>query len=767
MIIPVHRISHLLRTRAGQFLGLNQDLVGPAGKGTRVGLFVSGAFLIAVGLLIILISSLFVVLALPILLFGAYNIVNSRRKLLSLSRSNLLSLSGHLCATLVLYVLFTRILWVTYMTDSIVGSYMGVLKVLAFQNPYGYSIKPFLDQFSFPPSFYTPRIDGSFEFHLNYPALNFLTLLPLYAAGLHDLRDGVFIFHLLSVLLIFGLVPSRQKALSLAPFVFFPALVAASWTDSVWAFFLVGGAILWYRSRNLGLLMAGFAGATKQIALVAAPFLLIRLWQESPRSKLRNTLIGAGVLVVGFLGPNIPFMFSSPGQWWAATITPYFPGGAAQVSGGIGLSGILLDLGLAPPPLFFVGLMGLAGVGSLYLYSTRFSGSRYFVWIFPIVIMFFYYRSFPNYIFYWGCPLAFEFFKNRPAISIWHFSPMHSIPWHPSLGSTLRSVRGRLRVPLVAGLLLTTVFVGAFGAYVSSSPPSKVEVQVTSISDPDGIGAATQLNISLENLTPKTVVPSFFVKWSFLPYLWASNSNQSLPPSTSASYLVTATDGLAAVPRSTSFRVYVFDTGTGNLVGQSLPFRADTPLPSIANPHFRWWTLDVTAGAKVPFGWKLTKTSIDPLTPVIQPLGQNQTTGTSLQINYTNPIINLEKIMLSQKVLLNATKVDLSMFDPVAAGRDGRSVLGITVTDGAHQLTYLFSNTTAKPTILPSNYNATTIVPIAASAWTTVSIDANQAWSAQGWAVPNLVTFTIFLQASTIGVYSASIRDVAYSSTTT
>src|SRR2546428_433321 len=503
MIVPVSRISHLLRTRASQFFGLNQEPSAQAGRGTRIGLFVSGAFLVAVGLLIVLISSLFVVLAIPVFLFGAYNLVNSRRKILSLSRSNLLSLSGH-----------------------------------------------------------------------------------LYAAGLHDLRDGVFIFHILSVLLIFGLVPSRQKALSLAPFVFFPAFVAASWTDSVWAFFLVGGAILWYRNRNLGLLMVGFAGATKQIALIAAPFLLIRLWQESPGSKLRNTLVGAGAIATGFLGPNIPFMLSSPSQWWAATITPYFPGGAAQVPGGVGLSGVLLDLGVVPPPLFFVALMSLVGVGALYLYSTRYSKSRYFVWIFPIMIMFFYYRSFPNYIFYWAFPLAYEFFKNRPAISIWHFSPFQRIPWHPAIGSTIRSVPIRLRVPLVAGLLLTTVFVGAFGAYVSSAPASRVEVQVNSVADPDGIGAATQLNITLHNLTPKPILQSFFVKWNFLPYLWASISNQSLAPSTSASYLVTATDGLAAVPRSTSFRLYVYDAATGTLVGQSLSFRIDSSTQTIQNPHF-------------------------------------------------------------------------------------------------------------------------------------------------------------------------------------
>ncbi|TMI17866.1 hypothetical protein E6H32_07765 [Candidatus Bathyarchaeota archaeon] len=762
MIVPISRISHLLRTRASQFFGLNQEPSAQAGRGTRIGLFVSGAFLVAVGLLIVLISSLFVVLAIPVFLFGAYNLVNSRRKILSLSRSNLLSLSGHLCATVVLYLLFTRILWVTYMTDSIVGSYMGVLKVLALQNPYGYSIKPFLDHFSFPPSFYTPRIDGSFEFHLNYPALNFLTLLPLYAAGLHDLRDGVFIFHILSVLLIFGLVPSRQKALSLAPFVFFPAFVAASWTDSVWAFFLVGGAILWYRNRNLGLLMVGFAGATKQIALIAAPFLLIRLWQESPGSKLRNTLVGAGAIATGFLGPNIPFMLSSPSQWWAATIAPYFPGGAAQVPGGVGLSGVLLDLGVVPPPLFFVALMSLVGVGALYLYSTRFSKSRYFVWIFPIMIMFFYYRSFPNYIFYWAFPLAYEFFNSRPALSIWHFSPFHTLPWHPSVGPTLRSVRSRLRVPLLAGLLLTTVFVGAFGTYVSNSPPSRVDVQINSIVDPDGIGASTLLNVTLDNLTPRPIVPSFFVKWSYLPYLWASDSNQSLAPSSSASYLVSATDGLAAVPRSTSFRVYVFDAGTRNLVGQSLPFRIDSPLPTIENPHFRWWTLDVGAGAKVPFSWKLTKANIDSLTPVIQGLDHNQTSGISLRLNYTSPAINVEKIMLSQKIFLNSTTMNLSLFDPAATSTGNRAVLGVTLTDGAHELSYIFSNTTAKSTLFTSSYNITNVVPVAASAWTTVFIDANQAWLAQGWAVPNQVTFTIFLQANSAGLYSASIRDLSY-----
>ena len=745
---------------AGRFLGISQSFPIPTGRGPRAGLFVSGLFLVVVGLLIVLVSPLLVVLALPPFLFGGYNLVSSRRKSLSLRGSNLLTLSGHLCAALVLYILFTRILWVTYMTDSIVGSYMGVLKVLALQNPYGYSIKPFLDQFSFPPSFYTPRIDGSFEFHLNYPALNFLTLIPLYAAGLHDLRDGVFLFHVISVLLIFGLVPSRQKALSIAPFVFFPTFVAVSWTDSVWAFFILAGAILWYKNRNLSLLMIGFAGATKQIALVVMPFLLIRLLQESTGSKLKNVLIGIAVSLTGFIGPNIPFMISSPTEWWAATIAPYFPGNTAQVPGGIGLSGVLLDIGIIPPPVFFVAIMSVVGMGSMYLYATRFSKSRYFVWIFPIIIMLLYYRSFPNYIVYWVFPVVFEFFKNRPAISLWHFAPIHGISWHPSMGSTLRSIRIKIRVPLVACLLLTTVFVGAFGAYASTSSLSRVEVSVNSIVDPNGIGAVTQLNLTLNNMTPRPVIPSFFIKWYILPYLWSSDSNRTLSPGSGGTFVVTATDGLAAIPRLSDFRIYVYDAITGNLVGESLPLRADISITSIANPQFRWWTLDVNAGEKVPFGWKLTRENIAPLAYITQSLRDNPTTGVTLQLNYSAAGSGLERILLFQKLFLNTTRFNFTVFDPIQTSTSGRAIMGLTVTDGAHQLHYIFSNATGVTIIAGSNYNSTRIVTIPASTWASISIDAYGDWQAKGWSVPTQVTLEFFLQANSVGLFSGSIRDL-------
>src|SRR3989449_11263408 len=177
---------------------------------------------------------------------------------------------------------------------------MGVVRVLHLENPYAYSIKPFLDQFGLPQSFYTPRVDGSFEFHLNYPAASFLSLTPLYLVGVHDLRDGVLMFHVLSLLVIFWIVPGRFKALSLAPFSFyFPWAITGSLTDSVWAFALLLSAVTWYKSRKASFGFLGLAGASKQLAFLVLPYLLVRNWRETKRSRLRSSLRMIGYLFAG------------------------------------------------------------------------------------------------------------------------------------------------------------------------------------------------------------------------------------------------------------------------------------------------------------------------------------------------------------------------------------------------------------------------------------------------------------------------------------
>src|SRR3989442_15326289 len=328
------------------------------------------------------------------------------RRNVSAGRANLITLSCHLCALLTFYFLTTRFLSVVYSTDSIIGIYMGVVRVLHLQNPYLYSIKPFLDQFGLPPSFYTPRVDGSFEFHLNYPAVNFLSFAPLYLLGIHDLRDGVLLFHLLSLLVIFWIMPGRFKALSLAPFTFyFPWSIASSLTDIVWAFALLLSAVTWYKSLKASFGFIGLAGASKQLAFLVLPYLLVRNWQETEGPRVRSSAKMIGYSLAGFWIPNLPFLFLSPHDWWEGVVAPYLPGTTPQIMGGIGLSEVLTSMGLNPPSSVFFLLMGLTFAGSLFAYAKRFGKMKNLVWFLPICILFFYYRSFPNYMFFWLIPL--------------------------------------------------------------------------------------------------------------------------------------------------------------------------------------------------------------------------------------------------------------------------------------------------------------------------------------------------------------------------
>src|SRR2546427_785067 len=86
----------------------------------------------------------------------------------------------------------------------------------------------------------------------------------------------------------------------------------------------------------------------------------------------------------------------------------------AQVPGGIGLSGFLLDLGIALPSSFFLVLMGGVSGILFYLYAKHYRGLNSMVFAFPILIFFFYYRSFPNYMAYW----LFHLYSNYAGLAV-------------------------------------------------------------------------------------------------------------------------------------------------------------------------------------------------------------------------------------------------------------------------------------------------------------------------------------------------------------
>ena len=604
-------------------------------------------------------------------------------------------------------------------------------------------------------------MDGSFEFHLNYPAFSFLSLIPLYLAGLHDLRDGVLFFHIASILLIFGIAPSRVKSISLAPFAFgFPLAVVFSWTDSVWAFLLLLSAVTWKRDRRLSLAFVGLAGATKQIALVVSPFLLLRLWHETSESKQRRLMTGLAALLAGFIVPNLPFIISSPSAWWAGTMAAYLPTNAPQVAGGVGLSAILIDLGISPPSYFFVALMGLATAGTMYLYSKRFARYKHFVWIMPAVVLFFYYRSFPNYIIYWFIPLLPELLRYKPGGFHWNpISKLGHIQWHPPLRVSAPNIRNRMASAVLIVLMVTAVLAGVSGAYISRASEPKAELQVDRILDPDSIGAATVLQTTLTNLSPKPISPRFFVKWYFLPFLYTTNSTDPLPPNTRGEYVLTATDALAAPPSGTSFKVLVFNSLNGELVSQSQTLQAELPASSVANPHFKWWTLDSETGRKVPFGWRLVMTAAG-LSSGIEELDSSLAGGIQLILNHTFAGTRSAEIAVSQKISFQASSLKTMVLQPPNPDPQSKVLFGARFTDGSHTLYFIFSQTASQKSIRAFPENTTITMPVEQGIWTWIPLDTAAEWTAQEWSAPKSIEFSILLKTTTEEVYTAYVGEI-------
>ncbi len=732
---------------------------------TRAGVAVSGGLLIAGGLWVLIAEFGNLLFLAPVALleaFGVFNLLTAFRRSLTMPRANRIALAGHITAVVAFYLVMSRFVMVSYMTDTMVATQMGVMSVIRLQSPYVFSIKPLLDQFGFSPSFYTPGVDGSFDFRLAYPSLSFLSLLPFYALGMHDLRDAVFIFHIVSLLLIFGLVPAKFKSLSLAPFSLFAFVIAGSWTDSVWAFFLVLTALAWHRNPKASWVSLGFAIAVKQVAIVIAPFLLIRLWRETSRPKLR-TSVGSICLMMGaFFLPNIPFILASPSAWWNDVVVPYLPSSPAQVPGGVGLSNILLDLGVALPTAFYLVLTIGASSFLLYSYARHYRGLNSSVFAFPLLIFFFYYRSFPNYMAYWLFPLVLDLCCLRgPNLRALFSLRLPSISWQPPTGTLLRIIRRKLTPSLMTLMTLTLVFAGVSGAYISQASSPKTSIQINAVMDPDSIGAATVINFTLTNLMSTPISPTFFVKWAWLSYLWNSNSTALLNVASQASYEITAPDALSAVPEGDQFHVIIGDRLTGQLVGESSSSKANIPIPPVANPELKWWALDPSVGKKVPFGWKLSLSNTDLASSRITPLDLNGTSGLQVLLNYTSVGTGLEHMVLSQKTPLNDTVVNVQFNQSFITDLASKTIFGSDLTDGTHTVYFLFSNRATQETIRPYSTNTTVIIPTTALQWNTIKIDPQTIWISRGWTIPPQVTLSFFIESEIQGLYYTSITSVS------
>jgi hypothetical protein len=335
-----------------------------------------------------------------------------------------------------------------------------------------------------------------------------------------------------------------------------------------------------------------------------------------------------------------------------------------------------------------------------------------------------------------------------------------SIAWRPPTGTFLKVFRQRLTPSVIVILVLTLAFAGASGAYISQAANPKTSIQINGVMDPDSIGSVTVMNLTLKNLLSTPILPNFFVKYGPLPFVWTSNSTVLLDGYSQSSYVISAPDALSAVPRGNPFHILVFDKVTGQLLGESSSSKADITVPALVNPGLKWWVLDQTVGKKVPFGWRLALSNTDLTTSRVEPLGINGTSGISLTLNYTSTNGLVEQLAFSQKMLLNGTSVNIHLNQSLATNMSTKTLLGASITDGAHALYYLFSNLVSQQTINQYSTNVTILVPTQKSQWNTITMSPRTIWLSQGWAIPQLVTLMVFLESNSAGVYQASLDEI-------
>ncbi len=758
--VLLRRASPAIRRAMEWFVGSgDQSARLELSRATRTGVISSAVFLQAVSLWMVWVSSSLITVSLGLIIIASVVLFFCFTKKLTVPQANLLSLLGHVCALVSFYYSYTRLVNVTYVTDSIAGTYMGIVKVLQLQNPYTFSIKTVLDQLGFPPSLYTPRVDGSFEFHLNYPAMNFLAMIPAYLAGLHDIRDGVFLFHIAAILTIFALVPARLKAISLAPFALgFPFVIGYSWTDSVWAFFILLTAVLWKRDKRLSMVTFGLAVATKQIAIVAAPFLLIRFWNESEGNKARAFLRCVTLACASFLAPNLPFILASPSSWWDAIAVPYLPGRTSMVPGGIGLSEILPDIGVALSPIVFTLLTTLVSAVCIGLYLLRYNRLNRFLWAFPIIILFFYSRSLPNYILFWSLPYLFEWFRyGNPSLAVFGRHLFAAGVMKNSARNMLGRLNRRVGPIALLTVVLSTVIIGTAGAYAVQVSESRLDVKVIGMGDPDRVGVATSLSVTVSNYGSEAVSPRFFVKWFFLWNLWSVNSTGVLLPSSNQSYELTATDALAAVPPGSSFRVAVYDSASGELQGLSKSYVSQVGRPGIVNPDFRWWTLDYGTGRLAPFGWRPSLVNVDRSEGGIGMADTQGSSGVELMLNSTRRQ-SLGDVSLLQQLYFNETNLKARVYASPSAYAPNNFVFGLEATDHVRSLYFVLSPIASARSISTFGSNTTVILPFSYSSWQSISFDIENSWLSQGWSAPTRLYVSFFLRSSEAGQVSVDIQ---------
>ncbi len=242
-----------------------------------------------------------------------------------------------------------------------------------------------------------------FESHVSYPALAFLTLIPLVWAG----APTVVPFYLLclAVFAIIGLRSVRRDLRWWVALLFLADLpvVYSTLSGSLDVFSLLLLFLAWLSWRRwwLSAALLGLALASKQTAWFYLPFYLIFVYQ---RVGLRNAAWRLTFASALFAVINLPFIVWNAGAWAAGVLAPLqdpmFPEGVGLIAFSVGKL-----LPFLPHSAYTV-LEGLGMVGALIWYWRWGRARPEAALILAVLPLFLAWRSLPTYFDFCALPAA-------------------------------------------------------------------------------------------------------------------------------------------------------------------------------------------------------------------------------------------------------------------------------------------------------------------------------------------------------------------------
>lgn len=293
----------------------------------------------------------------------------------------------------------------SYQTDALAFVHYAAILLSKGMNPYTQDLQSALSMFSVNPQFITLTPNGDLVSTLNYPALQFLIFVLPVLFGLQDMRWVILVFEVASILVLYFWSPREIRLLALLP-IFAGSDLAISFgagaiADFLWVLPLILMVVFLDRPWLAGV-MYGLASAIKQTPWFLAPFLLIWFLRSGNNTETKPRLRRAGMFaayaLAAFLIPNIGFILSNYGAWYAGVVTPAF---GNLVVLGQGLSLITLAGGVPLPPVFYLTATVAIALTLLVNYFVYFQKLAYAVWAFPAIVLWFSYRGLQNYFIFW------------------------------------------------------------------------------------------------------------------------------------------------------------------------------------------------------------------------------------------------------------------------------------------------------------------------------------------------------------------------------